>query len=88
MARQLVPDPDVRTTLVYSLDGQRLMADVPERDLSTRESGNVIRYQAMAERLYVLDERHRLWAIDGHSAEEGGIPTETQRHGQAGVVGR
>ena len=62
-ARILLPDPDVRTTLVYSLEGQRLMAALPERDLTTREFGSVLRYQATADRLYVLDERHQLWAI-------------------------
>ncbi len=59
----LVPDPDVRTTLVYGLDGQRLMAAQPERDLNTRGFGNVVRYAATAERLYVLDEAHRLWVM-------------------------
>ena len=62
-ARILLPEVD-SGTLVYGLDGQRLMADVPERDLNTRGFGFVVRYQATAERLYVLDEAHRLWVMD------------------------
>src|SRR6185436_16029139 len=62
-SRILIPDPDVRTTLVYSLEGQRLMAALPQRDLNTRGFGNVARFQATAECLYVLDEEHHLWAL-------------------------
>jgi hypothetical protein len=61
--RILVPDPDHAATQVYTLDGQRLMARAPERDLNTRGFGNVVRYQATAERLYALDETRRLWVI-------------------------
>jgi hypothetical protein len=62
--RVLAPDQDARTTLVYGLDGQRLMAAQPERDLNTRNFGSVVRYRATPKHLYVLDEERRLWAID------------------------
>ena len=61
--RILVPDAEARTTLVYGLDGRRLMAAVPERDLDTRGFGTVLRYQATADRLYVLDDGRRLWVM-------------------------
>lgn len=61
--RIVAPDPPASQPLVYSTSGERLLAADPARDLSGRGFGNVLRVQATADWLYVLDDGHRVWRV-------------------------
>jgi hypothetical protein len=49
--------------LVYNLNGERMMAANPARDLSAAVFGDALRAEAAGGRLYVLDHGPRLWTI-------------------------
>jgi hypothetical protein len=61
--RIVVPDPGLPMTLVYGVDGQRLMAADPARDVNNRGFGDIVRLVAMHDHLYVLDGARRLWRL-------------------------
>jgi hypothetical protein len=63
-SRVLVPDRSTTAPLVYTLDGERMLAARPERDLSTRGFTHLAALQPAGDRLYALDRgAQRLWAI-------------------------
>ena len=45
----------VQTPLVYSTLGERLMAARPERELATKQLGQIIQFQSTPDRLYALE---------------------------------
>lgn len=62
--RILVPDMSTNTSLVYSREGERMMAATPERDLRAKPLGGVLRFSATDDRVYVLDRAtKRLWSV-------------------------
>ncbi len=62
--RILVPDRSTHAPLVYSLNGERMLAVSPERDLSTRAFVQLAAFQPTSDRLYALDRgARRLWVV-------------------------
>ena len=62
--RLLVPDPSAPTPLVYNLQGQRLMAAIPERDLSQKGMGPFHLFRLATDRLYAVDRfSNAIWSI-------------------------
>lgn len=60
--RILIPDMSTNTSLVYSREGQRMMAATPERDLGSKALGGVLRFYAAPDRLYALDRAGRVFS--------------------------
>lgn len=53
--RILVPDRSAKAPLVYARDGERMLAESPERDLSTKGFHQAAGFQPTSDRVYVLD---------------------------------
>ncbi|HXQ22779.1 MAG TPA: hypothetical protein VN812_13965, partial [Candidatus Acidoferrales bacterium] len=62
--RILIADIWKPTPLVYSVDGERLLATTPERDLGRKGFGMIGAFQATDDRLYVLDRSQNvIWSV-------------------------
>jgi hypothetical protein len=60
--RVLLPDPTANAVLVYDARGQRLIATPPERDLSAKGSGAVLRLISRPDALYAMDASN-IWRL-------------------------
>jgi hypothetical protein len=61
--RIVIANNPASTALVYNLNGERMIAADPARDLSTRGFGDVVRVQSYGDQLYVLGSAGKLWSI-------------------------
>ncbi len=61
--RIVIANNPATAMLVYNLDGERMMAANPVRDLNAKGFGEIARVQSYEGELYVLDRAGKLWSV-------------------------
>src|SRR5262249_54734507 len=67
--RVALVDPSSAKILMYTLEGRRVMAADPARDLSSQRFGSAFRVQSANDRLYVLGGDRTLWTLTPASSQ-------------------